>query len=378
MKIAFVEPYKFLPPTGGGHKACYQFCSQTALFAELVCLSTTNNEIAPHLPFQVVKLFQDIKLKYLNPFVAQKIYAYCKQEQITHLILMQPFMGLILLPVAKKLGIPLIIYSLNIEHERFATVGKWWSPMMKWLETIVYRRSQAVFFISYDDLTVAQEEMNLATQQTLFVPYGIEQTALEVDSHGRAKKTIAAKHNLQADAIWLIFFGSLDYPPNIDGLQRLLDFFLPVWQTQVEQPYELLICGGNLPPAFVHRLTIDTLPHVHYLGFVDNIKQYVQAADFMINPVVLGGGVKIKVMDAIAWGTTVVSTESGAKGMLLEACGDKLIVHADDDYEGMVTSIMTGLEKGWHPTPPAFYKTYHYEAIGKRTYEFLRALGKLN
>ena len=373
MKVAYIEPYRFLPTRDGGHKACYQFCAQLIHHAQVVCLSTTNNEPPASLPFEVVPLFRDVKTKYINPLVAQRIGQYAQQAQITHFVLNQPFMGLTLLPIARRLGIPLVIYSLNIEYKRFETVGKWWVPLMRWWETAVYRHAQGVMFISHDDLLFARHTLGLPAQTTAHIPYGIT-AASSPHNHTAAKQRLSQRHNLNPHALWLIFFGTLSYPPNADGLTRFLDEFVPQWAQTADLPYEILICGGNPPPALAQKLATQNNPHLHYFGFVDDITTYVQSADFMVNPIVQGGGVKIKLMDALSWGTTVISTVSGAKGIWAEACGDKLLIHPDDDFMGMIQTILSLAHRPWEPTPPTFYHTYHSQAVAKQTADFLSQL----
>lgn len=379
MRIAFVQPYQFLPPRSGGQQACYQFCQSVSSLVTLVCVSTTNNELDEldaDYSFPVVPLFRDIKIKYLNPFVAYRIYRYLRREQTTHLVLMQPYMGLILWPVARRLGIPLVVYALNIEHKRFASMGKWWSPLMRWLENVVYRRADAVFVISAEELGEARAEFDLTEANSLWVPHGINRTGSpSAQDHGRARQIVAERHGLAPDALWLTFYGSLNYPPNIDGLYRLLEEFMPLWDAQYPRPYHVLICGGGASSSLKEKLaTAETQYPLHYLGFVDDLPTYIQAADFLVNAVIQGGGVKIKVMEALAWGTTVISTTSGARGILKEVCGQKLLVHDDGDWAGMVESIMRLAEEPWQPTPTRFYETYHSGAVAERVVQFLSQL----
>lgn len=374
LKIAFIVPYTFLPPYNGGHQASIQFCRGVYAHTELVCLSTFGNEIN-RVSFPVQELFRDTKSKYIDLRVAARIGDFCRRERITHLVPTQPFMGLNLLPVVRRLGIQMVIFSHNIEYLRFGTLGKRWAVALRWFEHLIYRQATGVMFMSHYELQLARVEFGLGEQNSLFVPYGIDERASpRKETHLLARQEVATRHSLREDALWLIYFGSFDYEPNVDGLERLLNHFVPVWERTSTRPYEILICGGKLAEPLQTRLKLCGSRHIHYLGFVADLKQYVQAADIMLNPVVQGGGVKIKVMESLAWGTTVVSTDSGSKGVFSSVCGTKLAIHADDNFIGMVAHVQTLANETWQPTPNVFYETYNTFQIGENVVNFLECL----
>ncbi len=125
-------------------------------------------------------------------------------------------------------------------------------------------------------------------------------------------------------------------------------------------PYCFLICGGGLPKQYEK---LEAYERVKYLGYVEDIEAYVQAADLMVNPVNSGGGVKTKLVEAIALGTTVVSSFTGALGVLPEACGPKLRRVADKDYTAFAETLLQCFREGQVPTPTTFYETYYWGNI---------------
>ena len=69
-----------------------------------------------------------------------------------------------------------------------------------------------------------------------------------------------------------------------------------------------------------------------------------------------------KIVEAIAYGTTVISTETGAAGMVKEVCGEKLIILKDNDWSNFIELLINNnyLEA---PTPNLYYKTYFWKNI---------------
>ena len=92
--------------------------------------------------------------------------------------------------------------------------------------------------------------------------------------------------------------------------------------------------------------------------------------DIFLNPVQTGGGIKTKMVEAIAYGATVVSTESGAIGILREVCGNKLITVADNDWDEFSRAIINNAGK-ISITPQEYYNYYFYGNIVKRLIEVL-------
>ncbi len=86
--------------------------------------------------------------------------------------------------------------------------------------------------------------------------------------------------------------------------------------------YKILVCGKGLP-YFFNDLKDYADKNIIYAGFVDDISAYFKAADIFLNPILSGGGVKTKAIEALAMNCTVISTELGAMGIEKKVCGRK-------------------------------------------------------
>ena len=83
-----------------------------------------------------------------------------------------------------------------------------------------------------------------------------------------------------------------------------------------------------------------------------------------MNPVQSGGGVKTKMVEAIAFGTTVISTNTGATGINKISTGNKLISTNDNDWHEFVRSIISNADKN-AITPPEYYDHYFWGNVIK-------------
>ena len=86
----------------------------------------------------------------------------------------------------------------------------------------------------------------------------------------------------------------------------------------------------------------------------------------VLNPILSGGGVKTKAIDALARNANLVSTETGAIGIDKAVCGNKLYVVNDHDVDGFATSIINYCEAKTTNIPKQFYETYNWSKIIER------------
>ena len=362
--IVFVVPYRFIPPVNGGHKAAYGFADFMNRKLPLIALTTSDNPEAD-TPFPVVRLLGQHFTKYISPMVAWRCWRFFKNQKPTHCFTHQHFIALLLIPILTLLGIPLTIYVQNIEYQRFKTMKKWFWPIIYLSEKLAYKGAKQLFFISPDDLGPACSIFHLNEKKCTVLPYGTYLNASPADRE-KARMAVEEQHGFSKEEFLILFFGPQSYQPNLEAVELIINKINPLLLQKVDFAYRFIICGGGLPQSY-NKLMAYREQHVEYLGFVEDIDQYIKAADLMINPVNTGGGVKTKLLEAIALGTTVLSSETGAKGVETEHCGEKLIQVGDEDLNAYCAAIIQQKQKPQIDTPAAFYEYYYWENIVNRT-----------
>ena len=108
----------------------------------------------------------------------------------------------------------------------------------------------------------------------------------------------------------VLFFGLLSYAPNVDGVMH---FVQKIWPRVVEAHPEVRfkIIGGR-PPRSLQLLAG---PRVELTGFVPDLRPHLAAAAAVVVPLRLGGGTRLKVVEAMAMGKAIVSTALGSEGI---------------------------------------------------------------
>jgi polysaccharide biosynthesis protein PslH len=135
----------------------------------------------------------------------------------------------------------------------------------------------------------------------------------------------------------ILFLGSLDWRPNLDGVRLMLDSIFPTVQA-FEPDAKLLLVGRN-PPEWL-RQQVRNRAGIELHGSVPDVRPFIARAGVMAVPLRIGGGSRLKILESLASGLPVVSTKIGAEGLELEA--DK---HLDivDGVEPMAEALIAAI-----------------------------------
>jgi polysaccharide biosynthesis protein PslH len=131
----------------------------------------------------------------------------------------------------------------------------------------------------------------------------------------------------------LIFSGSLSYSANYDAMNWFIQEVYPLIQAQV--PAVRLVITGKpgkqpLPPADNVTLT----------GFVDDVRPLITSAGISLAPLRLGGGTRLKILEAMSLGTPVVTTSKGAEGLAVSDGEHLLVADSPEAFAAAVLRLL--------------------------------------
>ena len=107
--------------------------------------------------------------------------------------------------------------------------------------------------------------------------------------------------------------GSMNWMPNAEGIRWFIDEVLP--KTVEKVPDFVYHLAGRSMPEW---LTALKNPHVDVIGEVPDAKEFVASHDVAIVPLLSGSGIRIKIIESMALGKTVITTRVGAEGILYD------------------------------------------------------------
>ena len=109
----------------------------------------------------------------------------------------------------------------------------------------------------------------------------------------------------------VLFLGSYWYQPNVQAAEFLLQKIWP--QISRVVPEAKLIIAGPVPeyiPGYNHGI-----PGVEFTGFVDDLETLYRRSRVICAPILSGGGTRLKIVEAAAYGKPIVATRLGAEGL---------------------------------------------------------------
>lgn len=170
------------------------------------------------------------------------------------------------------------------------------------------------------------------------------------------------------DGALVLFLGSMDWEPNIDGVEY---FCREVWPAVLAAvPSARFRVVGRDPHPRVRRLASET---VEVTGTVPSVVEHLREADVVVVPLRVGGGTRLKIFEAMAAGKAVVSTTVGAEG--LDVTGGEDILLADDAgafAESLISLLRDGARReALGRAAAALAARYDWSVIARRFEEVL-------
>lgn len=140
----------------------------------------------------------------------------------------------------------------------------------------------------------------------------------------------------RSSAPTLLFLGVLSYPPNTDAVMWFLREIWPRLRSEV--PGVQLNIAGHSPPAAVQRL--NAFEDVSVRGFVKESLPLYENATVVIVPLRAGGGTRLKILEAMAFGRVVVSTSIGCEGLRVVSGEHLIVADTPEEFAAAVVRVL--------------------------------------
>ena len=199
---------------------------------------------------------------------------------------------------------------------RITAFGAW--KVKYAVERRAVSRYRTVFTLSEEDREWANRLYPETRIRVLLYPGGIEFV-------GHPRQEVPGR---------VLFVGALNRPQNIQAVRYLAEKVWPVVRKEIPDA-ELLVVGSGLPGR--EREVLSGIPGIRLAGFVENLEAEYCRASVFAAPVLSGGGIIVKILDAMAAGVPVVTTSYGNEGIRADSGKDILVADAPEGFaRGMV------------------------------------------
>ena len=233
----------------------------------------------------------------------------------------------------ERLHTPAILFQHNVEsilwdrqaaaesHPLKRLVYRLEAEKMKRYERAAVQRFDHVLAVSEAD-KAAMAEMTDGSSISV-VPTGVDTRAFKPQLRSDTPEPI------------VLFLGSMDWEPNIDGVQYFIDAVWP--RVCAAIPAARFQIVGRSPTPAIRRLARN---NVEVVGTVPSVVEYLHRAAVVVVPLRIGGGTRLKIYEAMAAGKAVVSSTIGAEGLDISDGGDIVLADTPAPFADAVVRLL--------------------------------------
>lgn len=237
---------------------------------------------------------------YINSSVTQKIIDIIRDKHPDAVFIDNSIFGKLIQQIKKHYpNIPVLSYY----HDVKAKLAKDWLKVAP-----IYKKPVYLSMLSNEKLTAEYADVNFVL--------GDREEKLYLEAYGKKPEAhLSVYMDVQlSDKFYqktpnrrkkLLFFGGY-YMPNVHGI----DWFIKEVYPNIQSDVDLIVAGREM----------DKLKEKHYpegvtvQGYVENIETLYRDADIIISPIFEGGGMKVKVAEAMAFGKMIVGSNESYEG----------------------------------------------------------------
>jgi sugar transferase (PEP-CTERM/EpsH1 system associated) len=244
---------------------------------------------------------------------------------------------IMMVPIAKNLACRgSLLFQHNVEaqiFERYAETASNWARRivmsLQWKKMVRFEKESGKYFNAV--IAVSDQDREQFERDYGWTHVHVIDTAVDVNFFQPREAELPNQ---------VAFVGSMDWLPNQEGVEW---FVKQVWPlVRQEHPNaEFKIVGRN-PSRQVEALADET--GVDVLGTVPDVRPYLDQAALVVTPLLVGGGTRIKIFEAMAMKKAVVSTSIGAEGLKVEDQKHILLADSVAEFANAVNQLLTSQE----------------------------------
>jgi glycosyltransferase involved in cell wall biosynthesis len=175
----------------------------------------------------------------------------------------------------------------------------------------------------FDGVIAVSEEDKNALEEAAGAPVDIEVIPITVDTED------VKEISRDPEANHILHIGTMYWPPNIDGVLWFIGEVLPIIR-KIRPEIVFDIVGANPPREILAAAEVNG--GINVTGYVENPIPIQKNAGAMVVPLRAGGGMRVKILNAMAQGIPVVTTSLGCEGIRVESGRHLLIADTPQEF----------------------------------------------
>ncbi len=358
--VLMLSPFHPFPPTTGGERRIYHLAKHLSRLhhVSLICPQPFHRPLPADtstLSGTLIQVPERHKLeKFFNVAMLRAAVKFTRGQGVDKIFVEYTWPGFTAIALRQMTGVPFAVDEHNVEFLRFRDLGRKSWHLIRWYEKLTCQQAKHVYCVSQEDRN-GLARLGISPEKISLLPNGFDAGDFFPSRQMRLQTRQAL--GVQEGTPLVLYFGSMDYPPNQEAAQILAKEIRP--RVLRHRPEAQFVIAGR------HASTDLAREGMRTVGFVERIQDTINAADVMACPLVRGGGTRLKILESIACGTPVVSTTVGAAGLDVSLCTPHLTIA--DDWDTFAQKLIQRLSDPVAvPVSPQFAERYSWENIAKR------------
>jgi glycosyltransferase involved in cell wall biosynthesis len=270
--------------------------------------------------------------RFVSDDVNKKLIQILKENRFDIVQLEMLYMAPYLETIRRHSDAKIILRAHNIEYliwERITSVTK--NPLKKqYLGTLTrkLRNYELSVMDKFDGIaTITAKDAEFFRKAGCRIPLTDIPFGIDINNY---KPEYTAK-----DEVSLFHLGSMNWMPNEEGVRWFLDNAWP--EIHKANPNLKFYLAGRMMPGWLINLKIN---NVEVVGEVDDATKFINEKGIMIVPLLSGSGIRIKIIEGMALGKTIISTTIGAEGINYKKGRDILIADTPEEFHKAVSQCI--------------------------------------
>lgn len=271
--------------------------------------------------------------RFYSPEFENKLIEVLKSQRFDIVQLESLYVSMYTDTIRKYSNAKIVLRAHNIEHQIWELAAQLSNNPLKkiYLQLLAkrlkkYELNKLKSFDGIAAITKSDEaffKKSGFSKPTLTVPFGIEMN-----------DTV---ESVPEEYPSLFHIGAMDWQPNIEGITWFLN---DVWnKIHAKHPHlKLYLAGRNMQKSEWEQLN---KPNVIIVGEVDNAQQFILSKGILLVPLLSGGGMRVKIIEGLSLGKTIISTKTGAEGVECENNKHLFIANTADEFVEAISKCVS-------------------------------------